>query len=387
MILEANKKESPSYINVRPFDSIKELREAVRCNDVSHPQSKYPRGGTTELSLLERKVANMFDLNSEGVMVFSFGMSAVVAAIENASLTKDAVIMHGTNEYSNNKKYIGKTLTKRGIIAVEAESYSIDYLQELIEKTKPQVIFLETVANGQNIPVLDLERFFEIPSLKKLNPLIILDNTLAAGLISPQEILKEGFRVIGVESGLKFYTRHRGSFGFAYTKDLTVANEIKEYRKQTGMVPDLYQTNLISERLIGRFELDRRNQKIFKNAMTLATISAEAEQEGALFSIAYPNLKSHQNFEFASKKFPGGAAPLFFIKPRGDKNQFDVAEHLLKNPIVNEACVIIESFGYDFTAIWPNADLNFVRISAGTEEEIKVKELGYAIRDSLRTIQ
>ena len=381
-----NKKLSLLDINVRPFESIGELKEAVRCNDLSHPQSKYPRGGTVELTLLERKISNIFNLNPEGVMVFSYGMSAVVAAIEHASLTKGTTIIHGVNEYSNNKKYIGKTLAKRGVFAVEAQSYSIEHLQELIEKTRPQVIFLETIANGQSMPVLDLEGFFKIPSLKDIDPLIILDNTLAASIISPEEILKEGFRVIGIESGLKFYTKHRGSFGFAYTKDLKIANEIKEYRKQTGTAPDLYQTKLVSEKLIGKFELYQRNERIFRNAMLLATISAEAEHEGALFSITYPNLKSHQNFEFASKKFPGGAAPLFFIKPIGNKNQFDVAESLLKNPIIKEACVIIESFGYDFTAIWPNADLNFVRISAGTEEEEKVKELGYAIRDSLRAI-
>ncbi len=387
MGVNVNKKCSLTDINVRPFDSIGELREALRFNDASHPQSKYPRGGTLELTLLERKISNIFNLNPEGVMVFSYGMSAAVAAIEHAGLTKGTSIIHGVNEYSNNKKYIGKTLAKRGIVAVEAESYQIEYLQELIEKTKPQVIFLETIANGQALPVLDLERFFEIPSLKSIDPLIILDNTLAASIISPEEILKEGFRVIGIESGLKFYTKHRGSFGFAYTKDFKIANEIKEYRKQTGTAPDLYQTKLISERLIGKFELYQRNESIFRNAMILATISAEAEHEGSLFSITYPNLKGHQNFEFASKKFPRGAAPLFFIKPKGNKNQFDIAESLLKNSLVKEACVIIESFGYDFTAIWPNADLNFVRISAGTEEETTVKELGCAIRDSLRTIQ
>ena len=386
MKLNVNKKCSQLDINVRPFDSINELREAVRHNDALHPQSKYPRGGTVELALLERKVANMFNLNPEEVMVFSYGMSAVVAAIEHASLTKGSTIIHGVNEYSNNKKYIGKTLTKRGVVAVEAESYSIEYLQELIEKNRPQVIFLETVANGQAMPVLDLENFFKIPSLKNIDPLIILDNTLAASIISPEEILKDGFRVIGIESGLKFYTKHRGSFGFAYTKNLRMANEIKEYRKQTGTAPDLYQTKRISERLIGKFDLYQRNERIFRNAMTLATLSAEAEHEGALFSIIYPNLKNHQNFDFASKKFPGGAAPLFFIKSNGNKDQFDIAESLLKNLVVKEACVIIESFGYDFTTIWPNSDLNFVRISAGTEEEETVKALGYAIRDSLRSI-
>ncbi len=385
MKFNPNKKECLPDLNVRPFSNIGELREAVRCNDATHPQSKYPRGGTAELGLLEKKVANIFNFQGS-VVVFSYGMSGVVAALESERPTKDTVVMHGANEYSNNKKYIEGTLAERGVKTITAESYSLDYLEKLIKDEHPNIIFLETVANGPEIPVLDVEGFFKLQVLKELNPLIILDNTLAAGIISPQEILKEGFRVIGVESGLKFYTKHRGSFGFIYTNDSDLANRLKEYRKRAGTAPDLYQTLLVNERLIGRWELFQRNRRIFSNAKLQAELCTEAEDPESAFSVSYPNLPNHPNFSLASAKFPDGAAPLFFIKPRKGKNQFDIAEALLENPVVKEECAIIESFGYDFTAIWPNADLNFVRISTGTGDEDETRELGCALRDSLKQL-
>ena len=373
-------------INVRPYKDVEELRTSLRYDDNDHPRSKYPRGGTEELLLLERKIANMFDLDQKQLVVFAYGMSGVVTSIESASPTQGTVLLHGSNEYSNNKKYITNTLKKRGIIPITATSYSVSYLNELIHETNPKIIFLETVANGPEIPVLNIKDFFGLNILKKINPIIILDNTLASGIISPKEILNNDLRVIGVESGLKFYTKHKGSLGFIYTNDAENISTLKELRKQTGTAPDLYQTKHITEKLIGKWELFLRNKKIFKNAKLLAELCHEAETPNSNFSISYPNLENHKDTLYVNKTFPEGAAPLFFINSRNGKNQFDIAEELFKNQIINDSCMIIESFGFDFTSIWPNSDLNFVRISAGIEDESKIVNIGNALKETLRKI-
>ncbi|MGC8479373.1 MAG: PLP-dependent transferase [Candidatus Micrarchaeia archaeon] len=376
--------EQLNEINVKRYETLDELKLASRDNSGKYPKSKYPRSGTEELSLLERKVGNMFDLDSSKIVVFTYGMAAVVAAIESASPTSGTIILHGKNEYSNNKKYINNTLSKRQIINVETDSYNIEKLEGIIEEKKPGIIFLESIANGPDMPVLDLNRFFEIKYIKNNKPLIIIDNTLAAGLISPKEILERDLNVIGVESGFKFYTLHRTSFGFLYSNNNDLINSIKEYRRQTGTAPDLPQTKLISSKLIGRWELLQRNSTIYKNTKIIASICNDICNENSKFVISHPNLKNNQTFDFVNKKFANGASPLFFINPKKGVDQFDIAEALLNNGVLSESCRIIESFGYDFTAIWPNSDMNFVRISPGTEKEEDAIKIGSAMKESLR---
>ncbi len=369
--------------NVRSY-TLEELKSISRDTENKIPKSRYPRSGLEELKLFERKVANLLEIDSKNLLAFTFGMAAVVTAIESASPSNETIILHGKNEYSNNRNYISKTLHKRGIKNIEVESYEINKLELEIEKNKPNIIFLETVGNGVKMPVLDLEKFFQIKYIKEKKPLIILDNTLAAGIIKPKQILSFEGDIIGVESGLKFYTKHRGAFGFLYTNNINLIQNLEEYRKQTGKTPDLYQTNLISSKLIGRWEFLLRNEIIFRNAKIIASMCNEVCNENSSFSVHYPNIPVHENYDFVKQKFPNGSAPLFFIQPKNGITELQLTEELLKNEVIKNSCEVIESFGYDFTAIWPNLDMNFVRISAGTEKENEVIEIGNAFKESLR---
>lgn len=378
-----DKKSRLAELNVRPY-TLDEIKSASRGIESIVPKSRYPRSGTEELSLFEKKISNVLDIDSKNLLVFTYGMAAVVAAIESTSPNNRTVILHGKNEYSNNKNYINKTLQKRGVMSIEVDSYKIEKLESVIEESKPQIVFLETVGNGLKIPVLDLEKFFQIKYLKEKKPLIILDNTLAAGVITPKQILTFEGNVIGVESGLKFYTRHEGAFGFLYTNNNNLIPDLAEYRKQTGTTPDLYQTKLISSKLIGRWDFHIRNDLIFRNAKIIAELSNEMCNKNSAFAVHYPNLTNHENYGYVKERFPQGAAPLFFIEPKNGITELELTEELLKNPIIQKSCEIIESFGYDFTAIWPNTDMSFVRISAGTEKEDEVIALGNAFKESLR---
>ncbi len=431
---------STEGLGVREWKNTDELKEARR---QGNNLSRYARSGTPELEAAEEKASGLLGLRRENVVAFAYGMTAVVAALEcwrPRTVPKKSycwplrmvvaaleywrprtglVAIHGRNEYSRIKQYFSDVLVPRGVLPVEVDSYSIEGLADTIEKRRPHIVFLETVANGPDIPILDVKRFLEIPYLKAPGLLIVLDNTLAADRIRPEELIGNDLNTIVVESGTKFYTKNRSSVGFAYAKNPEIIARLRLLRTITGGAPDRMPAKLLEEDIVGPDEFSHRNSRIFRNARTLAELCASEVRPDSPFSVSYPNLAGHPNADFANERFPDGAAPLLFIRAKGNIDQYGITDALFSDPVIRDSCLVIESFGFDFTAIYPNdytpldpkvkaavyGSVNktliepndytplapkgkepFVRISAGAEDGEKAKEIGNALRRGLRAL-
>ncbi len=379
---------STEDLSVKEWKDTEELKEARRRGGIP---SRYARSGTPELEDVEEKVATLLGLECNRVAVYNYGMTAVVAALEYWRPRAGLIAVHGHNEYTRTKQYFSEILVSKGVIPEEVSSYSIEGLSDAIRKYRPQIVFLETIGNGPDIPILDVKRFLSIPGLKDPGLLTVLDNTLAADRIRPEELIENDLNIIVVESGTKFYTKNRSSVGFAYAKDPRVVERLKLLRTITGGAPDRIPAKLLNNDIISPKEFADRNNRIFTNAKILAESCSSVLLRDSAFSVSYPNLAGHPESEFANKNYPGGAAPLFFLRTKGNINQYALTDALFSAPVIKAACLNIESFGFDFTAIYPNdytpldskGKEPYVRISAGTEDADVVMEIGGALRHVL----
>ncbi len=120
--------------------------------------------------------------------------------------------------------YISDELRLRGALVFQADPGSVENISRVLEAGKPEIVFFETVTNGSEMAILNVEEFLRLPVLQDLDPLIILDNTLPASTGIPLETIMadSARRIIGVESGTKFIGLNREMCGMAYTTCQTI---------------------------------------------------------------------------------------------------------------------------------------------------------------------
>ncbi len=377
------------------FSTVSELHEADTNKREHKPTYVYPRDGTYDLVRLESGIGKLIGLAQDKIVAYSSGMQALTAVVEAASPTKGTVILHSQDEYARTRKFL-KGLAKRGAQSIEVDTTSMDNLREKIVKHRPEIIVLETIANGPNMPVIDIDALFSIKALREISPLIILDNTLPTPTLIPPRVLieREGFRVAVVESGMKAYSRNTESFGILYSSDQKLLWDLREDRITRGGMSSVFQQKALNLAMPdSKGDFDSRNRTIMRNSLELAKGCYEAQEDGDVFTVWHPNLENHPNSVYANIHFPDGAAPLFYIQAsdpfkmsKRGKTQDEIAEALNRIPSIKENCVLGHSFGLNQTRILPDLEGPFVRISAGIEDDEKIKNLRTSFKEALRSM-
>ncbi|MBI2074586.1 MAG: PLP-dependent transferase [Candidatus Levybacteria bacterium] len=378
---------------VPPFSSIEAARCALEAKRTGKPENLYFRDGTLALARLEAHVGTLMGVEGKDVVLYNTGMSAVVDALEIAGPSRDTVTLYPEQFYSQIGRYVENVLRdQRGARVAMVDTGSPTSVSSAIRRMNPDIVFFETVTNGQDMPVLDTEELFaEVAALEK-KPLIILDNTLATptGLPLAKRIKDLPFPVIVVESGTKFYALNQDIFGIATTNNQDILAKLRGRRQMIGSLTPPSTVRTVEQVILPtKEEFDRRNKVIFRNTLALAKACAEVGEETGKFAVFHPNLPSHPNFKLAQRLFPDGASPVFYIQSMGfnDEDQYAMAQALWDNPTVRELCELGQSFGFPKTRIWFDPSYSAVRVSGGLETPEQMEILTTAFKEGLRKFQ
>jgi len=305
-----------SFIYPNTHDFVKAMQ---RQNENNYREDNfYFRGGFKRLMDLEVKITKLLGLDGGRLALTTAGMSAVVTALEIAALSTGDVVIHGKAEYGQIDYYISENLKERGVVPILVNFGDLNEIKKTLEKygNKVKVIFAETVGNGPTMPVLDLKGFFNLEILKKIDPLIILDNTLPTNsIIQLGALLKNvPLKVIGLESATKFYLFNKDLGGILFTFSDDIFLRLLKRRTRTGATPGPSLVKTFEGSIPqSKEEFDRDNKQTVRNTLSLARAASEAKGSGTKFEISYPNLPGHPNYDYVKNNYSDGIAIAFFI--------------------------------------------------------------------------
>ena len=163
---ETSKKEEKMGITT-PYSTIEEWEKVLEKYKKGESAETYQRDGYAELEEREKKTAELIGMKKDEVVIFNAGMAAIRESLELENLTKGDVVLYSPDLYSHSKDYIENELPKRGIKTIPVESGDIEKVEKAIDERKPKVIFMETVGNTPNMPVVNVDRL--ISKVEKTN--------------------------------------------------------------------------------------------------------------------------------------------------------------------------------------------------------------------------
>lgn len=365
---------------VPSFESIGELQDALLSKENHQPIDLYPRDGNTQLSELEVRFANLARVERDELVLCASGMAAVTGAI-NTCINKDSVVAFAWQSYSQTDAY-RSFLESIGIRIVRFDSGSKQNIENVFTRTRPTVVFSETVSNGIDTPVLDIDSLFNTCDELELNPKYVLDNTLPlSSALNTTNDIDPRRQVLIVESATKSYAFNSELAGVVYSKNEELLTKFKDKRRTDGFGPNIAAVEKLEHLLPdSRKTFDDRNIKIFKNSRALAIAAFAAQGDGRKFVVSHPAIPDHPNHD-RLRDIPHGGSPVFYIHSTGSSDQFEIAEQLWNSKKVRDHAVLGQSFGFDETRILPNATCPVVRIAAGAETNVSA--LGCAIKRAL----
>lgn len=356
----------------------------------------YWRNGFPSLASAERHIGELIGAPKEHIFLTNSGMSALATAVEATAPTHGDIVIYGNQGYRNSLLFFQNILGGRGVIPIPINPGSILDIEQVLQKIESskkivKVLAFEPFANDKKMPVVDVKKLLELPVLQRINPIIILDNTLATDSILPlASILKKypNLQTIVVESITKSYLSNEDNGGVIFTSNDELAKLIQIYRKVYGSTPgpSLIQT---AEKFIPptKDQFDKENRKIAQNTLIIARACEDAKGSGELFEVIHPGLVSHPNYEINNKiSIDNATVPLFYINP--------IIEGLTSKEIVRviernnglRDCFITESFGFPQTSILWEPNSNYVRIAGGLEENEKTISIANRFKDALSQI-
>jgi len=366
---------------VPSFDSIDELRAAQDAKANFERITLYPRDGTEQLAALEDRLSELARVKDGELLLCTSGMAAVINSVE-ACLQPNQTIAVTQQGYSQTLEFTHRHLAERGFKVIKFDSGSPKDVASVISRHRPGLILSETVTNGPDTPVLDIETMLEACDVADIQPRIILDNTLplSTGWDITSSVGPER-QLLVVESATKAYTQNAELAGLVYSKNPELLDRIRHHRRTKGFGPNVTAVERIDALLPKNLtEFDERNLKIFKASSQLAIAAYYGAEGRTDLSVSHPALPNHPNQGLA-KNLPYGASPVMFVQGTRHGDQYLIADRLWAHPDVRAQAELGQSFGFDTARILPDVSAAMVRISAGAETDTRI--LGNAIQEVL----
>ena len=307
------------------------------------------------------------------------GMAAFTTALNFLIMEKKVTssVMVGANVYFENKELLVKSF---GSLMHEVDDIETAAIIDKITKYSPSVLFFDTIANSDNLAMLDLETIIDhLQKNIKSDTYIVIDNTCASVFFQPLKKYIRSSRnlhFIIIESLNKFHQfgcdRVTGGVLWAYGKG---ADKIFTYRMRLGTnIPD---ASVHALPMPNRERLTHRMMRLSRNALLIA------QGLEKYTPVAYPGLENYKGFVWSKKNIFHGA----FLVPQfaGKKKSVGGYQKFIANSIriaKHEGVSLIAgtSFGFSTTRVYLTALIArttnpFLRISAGTEQRWEVERL------------
>ena len=228
---------------------------------------------------------------SDGALVFSSGMAAIITSILAHVKTGDHVVSSNVL-YGGVYDFFKNELPRFGVDITLADFEKEDVQALLRPNTK--VIYTETISN----PLMVVE---DLPNLAKIAHAhgckLIVDNTFATQAVA--QILKLGVDV-AVYSATKYLGGHSDLLGGALTANAETIAHLRRYFTLYGSIMSPFDAWLLTRSLR---TLDLRMERHCKNAQKIAEFF---EQHPKIERVYYPGLTSSPYHERAKQFFVEG---------------------------------------------------------------------------------
>ena len=385
--------QSPSYLHSL------QSQAGAQTGKIIGTINDYKRDVHLDESVFEKKYAREYIDSNWKILTHCYLVNSGMAAfttiltylMTEGKLSGD--ILLGKSSYFQYKQILSKIFLKNIIEFSESDNRRIS---TLIEKKHPKAIFVDSLCNSKQIPVVNLKFLMDcLNHYAKSEVYLIVDNTCLSVFFQPFNILlrNQKVRVITFDSLNKYaqFGLDRVTAGIvtAMWKD---GHKIFEYRKHAGT--NISDASVYAIPLPDRKLLERRLLRHQRNAVFLCSYlqnNIDSKTNTPIDEIIYPKLATHEGFFWTKDmKFTGSFLNLKFRKNLENKKQYQrfvkLAIHQAKKNKVD--LIAGTSFGLNtsriyLTSLWTDYGDPFIRISAGTEDFISINKLARVLEETI----
>ena len=290
----------------------KNADEGAKCFSGESEGYIYTRIGNPTITALEKLVADL-ENGYDGIATSS-GMGAINTLY--MALLKSGDHMVSTDAVDGPARGLMENyFSKLGVESSYINTTDMDTIRAAI-KPNTKVLYIETPANP-TLGITDLKACSELAKEKDI--LLVVDNTFCSPYL--QKPLDFGADIV-IHSMTKFINGHADIVaGMIVTKEKVLYNKLRNTMIATGCNMDPYQSFMV---LRGIKTLSIRIERAQANALKIALF---LESHPKVAWVNYPGLKTHPQFELATKQMNGSGSIISF----GLKGGFDAAKKLLDN--------------------------------------------------------
>ncbi|MBI2833106.1 MAG: aminotransferase class I/II-fold pyridoxal phosphate-dependent enzyme [Acidobacteria bacterium] len=362
--------------------------EAPRAADLdaifagTRPGFSYTRHGNPTCAALEETLTRL-DQGAAAV-TFGSGMAALHAAFLATELQAGDVIVSSRDIYGATHALFRDVFYTLGIETHHAEATNLDAFADTIRRRRPRVVFVETISNPL-LRVADIPAIIEVA--RAAGAATVVDSTFTTPLLLKPILHGADFVV---HSSTKYLNGHGDATGGAVVcREDAAAARVRHLAILLGSVLGPFEAYLT---LRGIKTLAVR---LPRQCHVAQVIAERLAAHPAIERVHYPGLRSHGDFEVASRVFEGslyGAVVSFELRGAGREEVFEFMDRL-------RLCCVAPTVGDVYSqvlypAIASHRDLtprqreqlgigdNLVRLSVGLEEpEDLIADLEQALGD------
>ncbi len=352
----------PIYQNVTyAFETYGQV-EAMRSGERPH-FSYSPRGNPT-VRCLEAKIANLE--GAEAAVALNSGMAAISGAIL-AVAGNGGHIVASDHVYDLTRDLLRDELPRFGASATFVDINDASAISCAITP-QTRAIYAEPVSN----PLLRVTDIGMVAGVAREHGLpLIVDNTfLSPAILRP---LQHGATVV-IHSATKYLSGNGQVQGGVVSGPRDIVQLVVNQMQILGTAMPPFSAWLL---LAGSHTLALRMARHSENAQSLADLLLA---HPAVAEVNYPGLGCHPRHDAAVRLFgEGGFGGMLSFRLRRPEDQGPFLNHL-------QLCTIAVSLGDTGTLIWPWANSDLIRISAGLEAPRDLVEDVRAALDTLPAV-
>lgn len=351
-------------------------------------------------NLLNKNVIKTQNTGVEPVLnVFNSGMGAftsIVYFLVCEGIVKNKIL-------ASSQIYVESRMLLKEFFKNNQETFDTndtDEIVELINKNKPNAIFIEPVSNTKDLRLFDVFNIVKKISETYTDEIyFIIDVTCSMGfenifdnfkIPSNIKIILHGSILKAPQLGLE-----RVNAGFAQTFGLgELSDKILDYRTLSGTNIQDFAANLLP--FTTKEQLQKRMKIIEDNAITLAeSISKLDPKKELFFEVIYPGINTHKDFKLSEViGFAGFFFNIKLIKALNHDKYFEIytKEVIELGKKYGVDIVHGASFGFNHTSIyysvgWDEPDNHYIRISTGTETPYETELLKKVLIEAYQNLK
>ena len=292
------------------FDSAEQGRAIFADEEQGMVYSRYANPNTSEFIERVCKLEN-----AEAGLSFASGMAAVFASFASFIKNGDHIVSSKAI-FGSTHQLITQLFPRWGVEYTYVDTPSIEDWEKAIQPNT-KIVFLESPSNP-GLELFDLEKLGQLKQ-KFPNVIFAIDNCFATPYL--QQPLQFGFD-LSIHSATKYMDGQGRVLGGIVVGKQELIDEMLFFIRHTGPAMSPFNAWTISKSLE---TLGLRMDRHCSNALALAEVLENYEE---IVDVKYPFLKSHPQYELATKQMKAGGGIVTFEVKGGKERAFKFIDAL-----------------------------------------------------------